>query len=95
MDISIEKQEDGKRLVIFTHNGVTDTRSIDPVLTEEKEIDEDLTNARIAEIANAIEVKIDMGIITNNSIYMNSSEALSESFTHHFAVSPTGKVKPA
>jgi len=77
MQTSVTKQEDGKLLITFEHKGVTDTRFIDPILNDEQEEDEDLLSARIAELATAIEVKIDMGVITNDSIAMMNIEPLS------------------
>lgn len=65
MKISIEKQDDGSTLAIYEYKNVKITRSF----TFEEERDEEIEE-RINGVGNSIKTKIDLGLITPESLAM-------------------------
>ncbi|GGZ32013.1 hypothetical protein [Asticcacaulis endophyticus] len=51
--------------VEFSHNGVTHIRPVNACLTDKGKYDAKATTARVAEVANGVQAKIEAGVITN------------------------------
>ena len=55
----------GQVTVTFDHKGITHQRGVNACLTAAGKVDPKATKARVAEVANGVECKIDLGVITN------------------------------
>lgn len=55
----------GQVTVTFEYGGVTHTRGVNACLTATGKHDVKATKARVAEVANGVAHKIDLGVITN------------------------------
>lgn len=55
----------GQVKVTFEYNGVTHVRGVNACLTEAGKHDSKATKARVAEVANGVKHKIELGVITN------------------------------
>lgn len=65
MKWTINSQTGATVNVTFEHDGITHTRDVNACLTPKGKYDAAATEARIADVAAGVEVKISAGAITN------------------------------
>lgn len=68
MKTTVTKLSDSQHQITFVHKEVEVTRTIDTPFTDKKKIDQKQLSEKVEYLASAIESKIDMGLITKDTL---------------------------